>query len=90
MNSEVETTLSSLAELLNEYGETSWGSALARLAEEHAENPGGVAATVIGMYGGMGGFNDITLYRDGSVAVDATEKLDAMRHQLFAACRSKF
>lgn len=87
MPDELPVLLSSMAELLTEYGELSWGSALGRLAEEYGDDPTGIAGRVLALFGGMGSLNDVVLHRNGNVAVDASETLDGLRHEVYGACR---
>jgi hypothetical protein len=76
-----------MADLLTEYGEQSWGSALGRLAQEYADDPTGIARKVLAFFGGMGSLNDLVLHRDGNMARGASETLDGLRREVYDACR---
>lgn len=41
------------------------------------------------LYGGMGSFNDLVLYKDGKVDTEANEKLSALRENLYKAVLSE-
>ncbi|MGE4513136.1 MAG: hypothetical protein AB7E26_04880 [Chryseobacterium sp.] len=41
------------------------------------------------MYGGMGSFNDLVLYKDGKVDIEANEKLSVLREDLYKAVLSE-
>ncbi|MFN4364443.1 DUF6966 domain-containing protein [Chryseobacterium hispalense] len=41
------------------------------------------------IYGGMGSFNDLLLYKDGKVDIEANEKLSALREDLYKAVLSE-
>ncbi|MDR6156907.1 hypothetical protein QF023_000423 [Chryseobacterium sp. SLBN-27] len=41
------------------------------------------------IYGGMGSFNDLVLYKDGKVDIEANEKLSALREDLYKAVLSE-
>jgi hypothetical protein len=86
MQPEVEAILLTMSKLLEEHDEESWASALARLAAEYGDDPVKVEGRIRALYGGMGSFSDIVLYRDGNVARDASRKLDDLRHRLFDLC----
>lgn len=76
-----------MAALLGEYDEQSWASALGFLAAEYDDAPTEVAGKVLACFGGMGSLNDVVLYRDGDIAMDANERLDALRHEVYSASR---
>jgi hypothetical protein len=77
-----------MADLLSEYEQRSWGSALRRLAQEYADDPTGIARRVLTFFGGMGSLNDLVLYRNGNVAPGASETLDGLRREVYDACRN--
>jgi len=59
-----------------------WASS-AETASERRE----VAITVLGLFRGMGSFNDLVIMKDGAVDQAASTRLDALRRQLFGAAK---
>lgn len=43
---------------------------------------------IIGMYGGMGSFNDLILFDDGNVCYEENEQLDRLRGELYEICNT--
>ena len=82
-NLEVELLLTEIAELLQNTGESNWSAAFARSAEQYLSFPDDTRRQILGSYGGMGSFNDLVLYDKDGLLVDANNRLDSMRSELF-------
>ena len=46
-----------------------------------------MAITVLGLFRGMGSFNDLVIMKDGAVDQAASTRLDALRRQLFESAK---
>ncbi len=82
----IQATLLRIEELLRIGGSHEWASGLEALRGEIANEPGSGPGKVLSLYGGMGSFNDIVLYRDGVLLVSENEALDKLRSELYELC----
>jgi hypothetical protein len=83
----IRELLQRLARLLDKFEQSSWALSLKKLADELAADPTHAKATIRSLYGGLGSFNDIILQRDGKMPAAENEEFDALRSELFLACR---
>lgn len=74
------------AELLRLGELTDWACAFERLDNHMAIDPNGTIDNILSLYGGMGSFNDLILYRDGKPLVCENNELDALRMHLYGLC----
>jgi hypothetical protein len=82
----IETILARMAELLHIGGCDNWVRTLNKYHREIANNPSGTAASIRVMYGGMGSFNDLVLYRNGQLLRAENDEFDALRSELYQLC----
>jgi len=81
--------LADTVELLEQHGEHHWSEALRTHLERVDENVGGAETAVLGLYGGMGSFNDLVIHpiNGHTVAVDevgpVNDKLSALRSAIW-------
>ena len=55
------------------------------LAKNYDSNKRDILSKIRNMYGGMGSFSDMVLYKDGQVDFEGNEKLHALREGLYNA-----
>lgn len=84
---EVELVLGRMEELLHKGASQNWAKAIADCRSELPENPAITAAKIVAMYGGMGSFNDVVLYKDGQPLISENIEFDRLREKLFELCR---
>jgi hypothetical protein len=84
---QIRSVLSRLAAILHSCGNNNWAATLETFDSEMLSDPAGTAARITGIFGGMGSFNDVVLYRGGQVAHGENEELDRLRTELYALCR---
>jgi hypothetical protein len=87
-NSSIPSLLDRISELLNQNGESDWGSSFQRLKAEYGSNPHGACGKILSVYGGMGSFNDIILHSPNGIPLSAeNDELDRLRSELYSECR---
>jgi hypothetical protein len=76
------------AELLSQYDVESWAQAFDKLAAAlNGPSRKQAAIEALGMYGGMGSFNDLVLHFEGDAVIEGNNKLDRIRQKLFMSLR---
>jgi hypothetical protein len=78
--------------LMMSVGETDWLKSLESLRRRcdmvcSEKEKRGLLGDILGMYGGMGGFSDLVLFKGDKVLFAENEELDCLRRQLFDAVR---
>jgi len=86
--SEFQKSLKAIERLLVDCDDTHWLYVFTCLNRECELDAESTKLQVLGLYGGMGSFNDLVLYRDGHVLTAENDELDSLRSQLFLLCRS--
>lgn len=59
------------------------------LANQYVSNKKEALSKIKSIYGGMGSFNDMVLYKDGKVDFEGNEKLNILRKELYDAVLSE-
>ena len=83
----VVVTLEKISTLVRICSEESWAAGFLRLSQEFADAPQATKDKIVSLYGGMGSFNDLVLYRDGKLLLSENNELDQLRSELFQLCR---
>lgn len=83
----VEAILARMEELLRKGASLTWANAIATCRKELPDKPEPTAAKIIGMYGGMGSFNDIVLYENGQPLASENIEFDELRERLYELCQ---
>jgi hypothetical protein len=78
--------------LLISVGETNWARSFEALRRRcdtlcTEEQKRHLLGDILRMYGGMGGFSDLVLFRGNKVLLTENEQLDELRRKLFDAVR---
>lgn len=78
-------TISDIIEILEKTDESEWLKSFKYFLTIIDKEENGVAFKneVLKIYGGMGSFNDLVLYRDGILLKDENNKLNKLRKSLF-------
>ncbi len=89
----VSTLLEAIAALIRSSGQLHWTRSFTTLEKQaealsSREEASHLASTILGMYGGMGSFNDLVLFNGSVVDAEANRRLDRLRKELFEAARS--
>lgn len=86
----LEGVLDDASALFVHAGEPGWSRALDVLKSECAATGGDQKAVreVLALFGGMGSFSDLVLYRNGKVLAQEDQRLDALRREIFALAQS--
>lgn len=82
-NKLVKDKMERMAALLALGGYTGWSSSIFDLAKNYESHPDVTKYSLLGLYGGMGSFNDLVLYKDGKVLINENEELNHLRSDLF-------
>lgn len=92
---DIEPALMELVGVLESAGEQRWAASLRRLqarAQEGASDPTAykqVIRDMLSIFGGMGSFSDLVLYRNGVLLREENDRLEQLRGQLFEAARDQ-
>lgn len=84
---EIKLILLEISMLLIDGGYPDWGKSFVIFTEEIETNLDGVKNKLLKLYGGMGSFNDIVLYKNNKPLINENNKLDALRTQLYNLIR---
>jgi len=90
--STVREILVRLISLLRKAHEIDWANALDSFrahCDATGDNPEktGLFSDILRIYGGMGSFSDLVLYREGEVLLTENNELDNLRKELFEAVK---
>ncbi len=82
---EVKTMLSEIHELLISSGEKQWAGAFAYFINRiQGQGIDAIKREILAIYAGMGSFNDLVLYKNGTVLRMETMRLHELRQELFS------
>lgn len=89
----VTNKLKQIEIILRTCGESRWLSVIESFIAQllsHGEDDDfrGTLREIIGMYGGMGSFNDLVLFDGGKVCYSENEQLNTLREELYALCQA--
>lgn len=76
-------------QLLEEIDHSEKSDTFVRLANQYVTDKNKALSNIRSIYGGMGSFNDMILYKEGKADVEANEKLSALREGLYNAVLSE-
>lgn len=83
----IEASLSRIVDLLI-FGENyEWARALKRFENEIENTPDATSSKILSIFGGMGSFNDIVLYKNGQPLIPENNELFELRSILYDLCR---
>lgn len=82
----IQLVLSNLAVLLQSGGENNWAHLLNQLNHEIENEPNAAFSKLFSLFGGMGSFGDIVLYRDGQPLIAENNELSELRSTLYELC----
>lgn len=82
----IQVILYRTAELLRLAELADWARAFEKFHGEMATDPSATIGNILSLYGGMGSFNDLILYRNGKLLGNENNELDALRSQLYDMC----
>lgn len=76
------------ARVLRAGGNENWAISLETIESELEADPAEAKSRILLMFGGMGSFNDLVLYRDGKALFQENEELARLRTEIYSLCRS--
>ncbi|WP_156980989.1 DUF6966 domain-containing protein [Vibrio galatheae] len=83
----VISIIKQIIDLLVSVGESNWADTFTsfklKLVNSDSENLQILRSDILGIYGGMGSFNDLVLYSEGQVLIRENQTLDKLRKELF-------
>lgn len=82
----IKLILRRLKELLYFSNDYEWAVEFNRLEHEYIAQPNEVIQSVLSLYGGMGSFNDLILYKNGNVLGEENREFSLLRAKLFDLC----
>ena len=85
----IQENMLRIEELLRLGGANEWANGIERLRNEMDYDSDLALGKILSLYGGMGSFNDIVLYRNGIPLVSENNELDALRSKLYELCRAR-
>lgn len=83
----IEKILARIEELLRLGASSNWVKTIENSRKELLGNPTSTVSNILGMYGGMGSFNDIVLYKNGQPLISENIEFDELREQLYELCK---
>lgn len=78
-----------IAALLRVAGNDNWAKAFDNLRSEFEISPEAARTEILRVYGGIGSFNDVILYRDGQPLWTENGRLSTLRTELYDICREE-
>ena len=85
----IQESMLRIEDLLRLGGVNEWAKGIENLRNEMTYDSDLALGKILSLYGGMGSFNDIILYRNGILLVSENSELDALRSKLYELCRAK-
>lgn len=83
----IEKVLTRIEELLRLGASSNWIKTIVTFRKELLINPTLTISNILGMYGGMGSFNDIVLYKSGQPLITENIEFDELRERLYELCQ---
>jgi hypothetical protein len=84
--SKIQSVLLNMATLLRSCGQNNWAYILDRINSEMEEEPLSTISKILSIFGGVGSFGDVILYRDGQPLIAENDELYHLRTALYALC----
>lgn len=84
----IQCILIEISQLLIEGNRSDWGSCFFKFSERIETHLTSVKDDLRKLYGGMGSFNDIVLYKNQKLLVKENARLDFLRGRLFNLIRN--
>lgn len=88
MDPEAKAIVAAIREILEQCGENEWSKTFKYFGDRMDAEGEDVKREIRSIYGGMGSFGDVVVYREGRADRFLNDKLDALRHRLYELCRS--
>ena len=85
---QLKSALTRAITVLRAGGNENWARSLESIESELEADPSEAKSRILSMFGGMGSFNDLVLYRDGKVLFRENEELSRLRTEIYNLCRS--
>lgn len=82
----IEKILERMEEILRLGDPVTWIEAIKKIKQELLINPEFAIRDILVIYGGIGSFNDIVLYKNGQLLIPENIEFDDLRAQLYQLC----
>lgn len=83
---EIEKIIDLIIELLKDTDQSDWLLPLLNAKGMLPTNPNDAKRKIISMFGGMGSFSDLVLYKHGHLLADESNKLFSLSSMLYESC----
>jgi hypothetical protein len=84
---EIKEIMTKIIIILLDAGMADWSAAITKLSHEMDVDPDCAKKKVLRLYGGMGSFNDIIIYKNGELLVKKTNEFYELKMNLFELCK---
>jgi hypothetical protein len=84
----IDEIIDLMIELIKGSDQSDWLLPLSNIKNMLQSEPDIARRNIISMYGGMGSFSDVVLYKEGQLLTDESNKLFSLRAQLYESCYS--
>jgi hypothetical protein len=84
---EIKEIMAKIISILLDTGMIDWSTAITKLSHEMDVDPDCAKKKILRLYGGMGSFNDIIIYKNGVLLVEKTNEFDELKTNLFDLCK---
>jgi len=84
---EIKEIMLKIISILLDAGMEDWSAAITKLSHEMDVDPDCAKKKVLRLYGGMGSFNDIVIYKNGELLIEKTNEFDELKTNLFELCK---
>jgi hypothetical protein len=88
--SNIQSVLSNMATLLRSCGQNNWAYMLDRLNSEMKREPLATISKILSIFGGIGSFGDVILYRDGQPLIAENDELYHLKTALYDLCHESW
>lgn len=87
-HSKIDEIIDSVITLIRDTDQNDWLLPLVDAKSMLISDPSSARRKIISMYGGMGSFSDLVLYKDGHLLIEESNKLFSLRALLYENCYS--
>ena len=84
----IEEIIDLMIELIKDTDQNDWLLPLSNIKNMLLNEPINAKRKIVSMYGGMGSFSDLVLYKNGHLLIDESNRLFSLRALLYENCYS--
>ena len=83
---QIKLALSEIVSILRAGGNENWLRSIENFRAQMEDDPIATPPRILSIFGGMGSFNDLILYKNGQPLSKENEQLDRLRSKLYDLC----